>query len=229
MKPNDQQIQWLREYLRAVLKYRETYEEVYDHILAALDKKQEQSFFETVVSEIINEDFGGNNGLMQLEENCKRRAVREVGRQYRRFFCKWFTFATVIYISGAFLLFYFFDAHIIHALRFPLLLLILFAPALLLAFRGYKTGYRFENTKASVRDDMFKKLFYMPLYYFVIVNILLPTLVFYIRHKMYHHPNLRFDFYLTYALSSISMLALAIHVIVFFRILKSEFKVSITK
>ena len=37
MKPSQQQQQWLKEYLYQVIKYRETYLEVYDHVLTALE------------------------------------------------------------------------------------------------------------------------------------------------------------------------------------------------
>ena len=46
MTPTNQQQQWLKDYLRAVLTYRETYEEVYDHVLLALEDKSKDDFFE---------------------------------------------------------------------------------------------------------------------------------------------------------------------------------------
>jgi hypothetical protein len=44
MKPTEQEKQWLKEYLYQALTYRETFDEVYDHILLALEHKEAQLF-----------------------------------------------------------------------------------------------------------------------------------------------------------------------------------------
>lgn len=58
MKPTLQQGEILKKYLREALLYRETYEEVYDHVLTSLAQKSEESSFQNAVNEILNDDFG---------------------------------------------------------------------------------------------------------------------------------------------------------------------------
>lgn len=50
MRPSQQQKLWLQDYLRQVLTYRETYEEVYDHVLVALEDKPEQQFLKLLLT-----------------------------------------------------------------------------------------------------------------------------------------------------------------------------------
>jgi hypothetical protein len=82
MKPNQKQKLWLQSYLGAVLKYRETYEEVYDHVLLALENRHQEKFFEGTVNAIINEDFGGVNGLFAMERNCENAMVKQYWRLF---------------------------------------------------------------------------------------------------------------------------------------------------
>jgi len=72
MKLTEQQDIYLKEYLRKALKYRETYNEVYDHMLTALTNKTGDAPFEQIVDEIIRYDFGGRDSLAMLEVAAKK-------------------------------------------------------------------------------------------------------------------------------------------------------------
>jgi hypothetical protein len=82
MKPTEQEKQWLKEYLYQALTYRETFDEVYDHILLALEHKEAQPFFESTVYQIIDEDFGGSINMLNMEVECQITTNSEVKSQY---------------------------------------------------------------------------------------------------------------------------------------------------
>jgi S-adenosylmethionine:tRNA-ribosyltransferase-isomerase (queuine synthetase) len=86
MKPTLQQTQILKKYLRSTLDYRETYQEIYDHILSAVEGNTAGASFEEVVNNIINTDFGGAKGLVRLERQYYKSVVREVISQQWRYF-----------------------------------------------------------------------------------------------------------------------------------------------
>jgi hypothetical protein len=81
MKPTERQAEILKEFLQRVLEYRETNEEVYDHILTALEDVAENIAFRDAVEDILNNDLGGTKGLKAMEKACRLAAIKEVIRQ----------------------------------------------------------------------------------------------------------------------------------------------------
>ena len=63
----NQQHQEIRDYIFHVSKYVETYNEVFDHIMNALEDKKE-AYSITLVAKIINDDFGSFNEIKKQEE-----------------------------------------------------------------------------------------------------------------------------------------------------------------
>ncbi len=63
MKLDARQDELLKHYLRKVFLYRETYEEVYDHMISALEERPYTVSFQYAVNDIIRRDFGGHNNL----------------------------------------------------------------------------------------------------------------------------------------------------------------------
>jgi hypothetical protein len=71
MKLTEQEDQFLKQYLSKVLKYRETYDELYDHIITALSHRATITSFEETIADIISDDFGGPGNLLKLEKASK--------------------------------------------------------------------------------------------------------------------------------------------------------------
>lgn len=67
MKTTLQQEGNLKTYLSDILKYRETIDEVYDHVLSAMEEKPENIRFQDAVNQILNDDFKGGKGLVKME------------------------------------------------------------------------------------------------------------------------------------------------------------------
>lgn len=97
MKPTLQQTQLLQKHLRDTLNYRENFEEIYDHILSAVENDRANVSFEEAVNTVINNDFGGANGLLKIEKEYYSSAVYEViGQQWQHFMAN-FKFPQVLY------------------------------------------------------------------------------------------------------------------------------------
>lgn len=200
MKPNEQQKQWLQDYLRSVLTYEETYEEVYDHVLTALNDKPHDNFFEPSVMTILEEDFGGNNGLLKLDDNFERGVSAEINTRYNSYFNRklvkvprfiylialgfiifQFVVPYYLYPVGAKVLFFYANAVVVFTWL---------APLGLLAISGIKIGFLFKNAKASAKDHVFRKIVFRPIryfmYWFVYEGICVSILSFMFKHYKEH-------------------------------------------
>lgn len=175
MKPNLQQKQQLQDYLRKGLKYRETYEEVYDHILVALENKAGASSFNGTVNEIIREDFGGSKNLWRIEENFRKSVAKDMSSQFWQCFSTYMKFPlamyTVIISAIVYYIIYYINMQPVAFER--IFILFAFLPALLVPVRYYKIGYIFKDTKKSVRDNIFVWIAQFPLRLCICSNMLL--------------------------------------------------------
>jgi hypothetical protein len=82
MKPSPNQELLLQQYLRKILKYRETYAEVYDHILTAIEAEKTDVLFDDLVIGTIKADFGGIQGMRLIENKYKRLVFKELQKKY---------------------------------------------------------------------------------------------------------------------------------------------------
>ena len=160
MTPTPEQKHWLKDYLYKTMQYRETYEEVYDHVLLALENHSGEKYFETAVLNILKNDFGGNNGLLELEENCRQSIEVTAEKQFRDNFKRWFLTPSVLFTGALFAtLLYLQLSSFKTGVAFVLLFLILLiAPIIICSVRKARLGYKFGETKASIKDDIFRRL-----------------------------------------------------------------------
>ena len=108
MKLTGQEDQLLKQYLSKILKYRETYDELYDHIITALSHKTTITSFEETIADIIRDDFGGPDNLIKLEKASKKAAVEDTVRLFLISFIGYFKFPKLSYtVVGAGMTYYF--------------------------------------------------------------------------------------------------------------------------
>ncbi len=69
-------------YVITATKYRETYNELYDHILNSL-ADQEGTYHIDLVSKIIDEDFGGFQEILEQEEIYRKEIGKKFNRQFQ--------------------------------------------------------------------------------------------------------------------------------------------------
>jgi hypothetical protein len=172
MKPNQQQKQQLQEYLRKGLKYRETYEEVYDHILTVLESKPVGIPFAGTVNAIIREDFGGSNNLWVVENNCRKGVEKAMIRKYVNYLKSFFKISSLIYIIPLLCIFYvsFYIVFVPFSLV-GILFIMAGLPIIFIPIRYFKVGYIWRDTRRSLRDSIFNKIAYLPLRLFMAGSI----------------------------------------------------------
>jgi hypothetical protein len=191
MKPTDQQIQWLKEYLRAVLTYRETYEEVFDHILTALTGSAIDDSFDHTVNGIINNDFGGYNNLPKLEKASKKAATRNSIKLVLGNLAEYFKFPSVLYVATGTVAAYYLTLYLKIASWnlwqiFVLGMVIQVMPGILGSYKIFaqvkakyiQTGQVLNHTKIkpSLKEGAFRIMMSFPIYAFLFVNLCLSIL-----------------------------------------------------
>lgn len=112
MKLTAQEDQFLKQYLSKTLKYRETYDELYDHIITALSHKITTSSFEETIADIIRDDFGGPDNLRKLEKASKKSAFKDTVRLFLISFIGYFKFPKLLYTVASAGMTYYFILHV---------------------------------------------------------------------------------------------------------------------
>ena len=173
MKPTAEQDILLKAYLREVLRYRDTYEEVYDHVLTALAHNTYSGTMEEAVNQILRVDFGGYDQLRKMESKARAAALNDGIKRYLRFFWSYFKWPALPFTLCFAVLVYFTLAQV--KLQ-PMVLggifgVIIFTPAILSLRRFYVAGYVFRDIKKSVRDDVFARIAVVPTRLFVVFGL----------------------------------------------------------
>lgn len=218
MKPTAQQNQLLKRYLRRSLKYRETYEEAYDHIMSAVECMPPGTNFETEVNRVICEDFGGYEELAEMENKAKRVAIINGLKKYFNYFGSYLKWPVLLStIAGAVGVYF-----VLTQLRYtPVILEDIFAticicPKLISWLRYYQTGYLLKDTRKSIKDKIFSKIASVPVALFMFF-LFWPN----------HSSRLGAWLYINPIVLSIVFVLAVIYTISLFRLYRDEFKMSI--
>jgi hypothetical protein len=220
MTPTSNQDKELRTYLRKVFVYRETYEEVYDHIISAVNEKPEDISFEQAVNNVINEDFGGHKNLVNIEANSKAAIKKDIRRQQSAYFWSFFKFPNLIYVLIFALVLYRLLALMpltSNVIR-GMFLVLSFLPWLAMPVRYYLTGYLLGDTKRSVKDNAMSNWSMIPFQVFCAGNVLM------VINKDYHFTN-----GLNLYCITVGIVLFAIYTLAFFKLSRAEFKVDMGK
>ncbi|WP_448703021.1 hypothetical protein ACFGVR_11775 [Mucilaginibacter sp. AW1-3] len=157
MKLNEEQMASISVLVNNEVKYRETYSEVYDHILTALEARTTLPDLQKAYSEILEEDFGGHPGLEKLESFRERAFKRSISSRRLNFFVRAIKWPGILVTLPLAVFVYYNAAH--HLLILPILFAIVSAvmlPMLTLTAGNFIMGwqnYRGIKSKASIRDD----------------------------------------------------------------------------
>lgn len=230
MTPTPEEKQWLRDYLYQALTYRETFDEVYDHILVALEHKEAQPFFETTVYQIIDEDFGGSINMLNMEVECQITTSSEVKSQYWNIMASWFTSPLIAYTIAIFSVLFFaislnnFKVSIAIAVASFLIGVVL--PIVLISIRSFKIGRTYGDTKESIRDRAFRWL----IYGFFLVNmfVLSPIfkfLNFIVMHTFHYQSAKAYGSSIPgHILATIGLIIVILHFLSLVKLYRDEFK-----
>jgi hypothetical protein len=165
MKPTEHQQKILQGYLHKTLNYRETYEEIYDHILSAVEHQPDNISFEDAINNIIKNDFGSPKNLLKIEKANKDALVKETINTYMKYFFGYFKFPGLLYMLViALLSFYFFSQMKFEPIAIAgVFALIAFFPSIIWLLRLYYTGYILNTTQKSAKDKLFENMAGLPI------------------------------------------------------------------
>ena len=218
MTPDTNQDSQLRTYLREAFVYRETYEELYDHIISALQDKPAGTSFEQAINTIINDDFGGHKNLVNIEQHCKKAIVKDVRRHQAQFLGSFFKFPNMLYVLILGVVIYNLLALISLSLTNirVMFLLLAFIPWFAMPLSYFLTVYIFGDTKRSVKDNAMSNWSMLPFRVFCAGNVLM------IINKDYNFINSLNLFWIT-----AGVVLFIIYSISFFKLSRAEFKVNV--
>lgn len=173
MKLSPQQDINLREYIRDVVRYRETYEEVYDHVMSALEQHNYRCTAEEAINQILREDFGGYENLRYMEIEAKATVVANSVGKFVGFMLSYFKWPRLLYTLALGALIYFTLGQVrLQPLMFEgIFALVILTPGILSMRRYYLVGYLFRDTKRSIRDDIFARISMVPTRLFVFLGL----------------------------------------------------------
>ncbi|RYE30969.1 MAG: hypothetical protein EOP42_11320 [Sphingobacteriaceae bacterium] len=179
MKPTLQQTEILKSYLADILKYRETIDEVYDHVLSAVEVKPENISFQDAVNHILNDDFGGGNGLVKMEKQHLRNATQKGFIQVFSYIKSDFEYPNVLYTLLLFVNCYYVTVNLVldsSTIAVLPLVIILFVCVLKLS-RTFFIGYYKRDTRTSVQDRVLTRMYSVINFsalYFVMLRTMIP-------------------------------------------------------
>ncbi|MFD2145512.1 hypothetical protein [Mucilaginibacter antarcticus] len=100
MKPNAEQLQDIEDILSSVTQYRETYDELYDHILSAMDRMPDNAPFIPSLRDIMENELGGKRGVSRIERKYCKSALKEVIKKYCAYFGQYLISPYVVILIG---------------------------------------------------------------------------------------------------------------------------------
>lgn len=233
MTPTSEEKQWLRDYLYEALSYRETFDEVYDHILLALEHASAQPFFESTVYKIIDEDFGGSINMLNMEVECERTTRKEVNAQYWQTFFSWAKPPRVIFILLVIGATYFIRVKTLTGavIMLVVMLLIGLVPLITVAVRKLTVRFVNHDKKTSIRDSAFKWL----AYWYIIISIFAGRTItriidFCLRHLFkYPSADVYQNSFPNHLLSSVFFAIAIIHMLTLIELFRDEYKTKMIK
>ncbi len=101
MKPTQQQQDFIKERLKSMTYVQETYEELYDHVLTALEDVLEDVSFMDEVQRIIQDDFGGKRGIRSMQRRFIRIAIKDFLGAYFLTFSQSFKSVSILLVIAA--------------------------------------------------------------------------------------------------------------------------------
>ncbi|RYY06379.1 MAG: hypothetical protein EOP43_06550 [Sphingobacteriaceae bacterium] len=177
MKPTLQQEEILKTYLSDILKYKETIDEVYDHVLSAVENRAENISFQDAVNQVLNNDFGGGKGLSKFEKQYLKDASRVGFSKLFKYLKENFQFPNILFTSLLFFATFLivkhftvsiFQSHYIYPIIIGLYLTIILARKF---FVGYFTG----DKRKSINDIVIGNISYGFFYIAFMSILILPS------------------------------------------------------
>ncbi|MVN20552.1 hypothetical protein [Mucilaginibacter arboris] len=131
--------------------------------MTALEQKPSEISFQDAVNTIINNDFGGGKGLVEMEKKCYESVVDEMLGQQWNYLKSNFKFPNLFYTLILLLTFYFVVSNIPFApFIIAFLLTTIVVVSILTLARYFYIGYFTLDTKNSIKDKIIARIASIP-------------------------------------------------------------------
>lgn len=169
LTPAQQRI--LRAYLDKELTYKETYNELYDHISSGLETSPESSSFEVALKTYVAREFGGPNGLHLIEKQYRATVITRIKKQYSDNIRQFLRFPNIIILAifSASVYVVFSAGWFDRTWYFMLALVLSFATNGLKITQYYCASY-WKKAKASVKYNSFAVIKFLPLVLLALIS-----------------------------------------------------------
>lgn len=205
--------------LRALLwenvKFKETYYEVYDHILTALEAYEDNDLeFDELIEQIINEDFGGMDMLLTMEAKREEIVVKQVRARHWQHIMSYFSlplFIITLFVTG---MAFYLGAYISRDSVIKMVAVTAILPIIPFLSKLFNLEY-----KASIKDGVVKEAGIRGVF---ILNLVLFPPLFFLDDTTYHFFNQAHV-----ALTTVVAVLFTINCLSFIKLYRDEFKMKI--
>jgi hypothetical protein len=217
------QHQILKDYLDKELTYKETYNELYDHISSGLENTAEGCSFEQTLKTYVIREFGGTHGLHTIEKQYRATVQKGMRKRYLDYMYNLFRFPNImlpaVLVGAVYAIFssHWFDTKWYFALFFVASVFVNGIGAAQNIVRYFSKG-----AKPSVKVGGFEMVQFFPLLIFAITAIYCHFFV------SAATPNMWF-ITLSPVVSTCILTAYGLHIISFLKMYRAEFKVDTAK
>ncbi|WP_448703020.1 hypothetical protein ACFGVR_11770 [Mucilaginibacter sp. AW1-3] len=216
MKLNEEQLADLQRELNYAVKYRETYDELYDHVLTGIEAYDGQPADPTLMAkQIIKNEFGGYEALKRMEEDRVKLVNRAMRKKHGQNMREFFNFPMAV-LTIAVTVAAYFIARTPHG-REALLIFTMFSAITPIMFLFYKKAakrYREWHTdnyqKQSLKDN-----------YIFIAAILANSMFNVLNMSLKHLP-------INAPLAMCIFVLYMVYVLSFFKLYRQEFRMQLT-
>ncbi|MBK0381791.1 hypothetical protein I5M32_02360 [Pedobacter sp. SD-b] len=224
MKLNQNEKAWVNKLVYQNVKYNETYYEVIDHVISALENEQDENItFYQKLNQIWDEDFGGYENLPYLEKQREKEVSKQINRRYRRLFLNYLKFPLILTTITLSLLFGISAVSFLSRISLFFLLLLLIAVPSIISWLMFWRLKLYDLVKPSLRDKRifrYRDFAYRFFYILVVLPIALGHILF----------DYSFDIDTIYTpLFILIAVVFIIHTLSYFKLYKETFKMELAK
>jgi len=197
------------------VKFKETYYEVYDHILTTLEAYEENDLeFDVLIEQIINEDFGGMEMLLTMEEEREAIVVKQVRARHWHHIMSYFRLPLFIVTLLATGLAFYLGAYVSRNSVMVMVVVTVIVPIIPYLSKLLNLEY-----KASIKDGVVKEAGFRGM---LILNLVLYTPLIFFNDASYHFFN-----QVHIALTTFVAVLFTVNCLSFIKLYRDEFKMKI--
>ena len=172
MKLNQNEKAWVDKLVYQNVKYNETYYEVIDHVISALENEKEENItFYQKLNQIWDEDFGGYENLPYLEKQREKEVNKLIGKRRLEIFRSYFKLPLIISTFTFSIAFYFVSYYFFSNIAlFIILIFSLMVPSFFSGIMYWKTKQinfikpSIKNKEITRSRDLTYRIIWLPIY-----------------------------------------------------------------